>query len=320
MNNPIVTILMPVYNGALYLREAMDSIFAQSFTEFELLVINDGSTDNTLAILQSYNDERLRIITQQNAGVSAALNRGLLEAKGYFIARVDSDDVCATNRLEKQIQFLKTHEDYVLIGSDADYMDKDGEFVFYYQNTGHNNEEIQQRYMEHCPFIHSTVIFVKSIVLQLGGYDTNAHLFEDYFLWIKLIKLGKVANLPEPLMNIRFNPESVTIDDKDCSPEYLSIKHKALQSGVLTDDEGKKLKENSLRIAPKTKTYSYHVLLAKKYLWNNYQPQKVRTHLLHAIKLLPLKPQNYLFYLLSFLPNSAIRAIYMRSKNQTKKG
>lgn len=320
MNNPIVTILMPVYNGALYLREAMDSIFAQSFTEFEVLVINDGSTDNTLTILQSYNDERLRIISQQNAGVSAALNRGLLEAKGYYIARVDSDDVCAPNRIEKQIQFLKAHQDYVLVGSDADYMDKDGEFVFYYQNTGHNNEEIQQRYMAHCPFIHSTVIFIKSLVLELGGYDTNAHLFEDYFLWIKLIKLGKVANLPEPLMNIRFNPESVTIDDKDCSPEYLRIKQKALQTGVLTDNEGKKLKENSLRIAPKTKTYSYHVLLAKKYLWNNYQPQKVRTHLRQAINLLPLKPQNYLFYIFSFLPNNAIRAIYMRSKNHANKG
>lgn len=314
MINPLVTVLMPVYNGALYLREAVDSILAQTFTNFELLIIDDGSTDNTLAILQSYKDERLRIISQANAGVSAALNKGLIEAKGYYIARADADDICAPNRIEKQIEFLQTNPGYVLIGSDAEYMDKNGEYVFFYQNIGHSNEEIQQRYMQHCPFIHSAVIYVKSLVLQLGGYDTNAHLFEDYFLWIKLIKLGKVANLPEPLMSIRFNPESVTIDDKDCSLEYLSIKKKALETGQLTDEEGKKLKENSLKIAPTKKIYSYHVLLAKKYLWNNYQPQKVRSHLFQAIKLLPLKPKNYLFLMFSFLPKTTIQAIYNRSK------
>jgi glycosyltransferase involved in cell wall biosynthesis len=319
MNNPLVTVLMPVYNGAIYLKEAIDSILVQTYSDFELLIIDDGSTDETPAILKSYKDERVRVISQSNAGVSAALNRGLNEAKGQYIARADGDDICRLDRLEKQVQFLITHPDYVLVGSDADYMDKNGEFVFLYQNIGHSNEEIQQRYMEHCPFIHSSVIYIKSLVKELGGYDTNAYLFEDYFLWIRLIKLGKVANLEEPLMKIRFNPESVTIDDKDCSPEFLAIKKQALQTGQLTNEQGNLLKKSSLKIGLKKRTYSYHSLLAKKYLWNNYQPKKVRIHLFQAIRLLPFKPQNYLLFIFSFLPKALIQFIYQLIKKQSKK-
>jgi glycosyltransferase involved in cell wall biosynthesis len=314
MNNPRVTVLMPVYNGAQYLKDAIDSVLAQTFTEFEFLIVNDGSTDNSLQIIESYKDKRIKVLSQENQGVSAALNLGLKAAVGDFIARTDCDDICKPDRLEKQINFLINNPDFILVGSDADYVDKDGVFAFHYQNIGHTNEEIQERIHHHCPFIHSAVIYNKEAVISIGGYDENAYLFEDYFLWIKLVKAGKVANITEPLMIIRFNPSSVTIDDKDCSKEYLEIKQKALLSGILTDEEGLLMKMSFKKIDSKKKIFSYHSLLAKKYLWDNPQASKARMHLFNAIKINPQKLYLYALLVLTLMPTSFVKFIYKSIK------
>jgi glycosyltransferase involved in cell wall biosynthesis len=318
MINPRVTVLMPVYNGALYLREAIDSILNQTYTDFEFLIINDGSTDASEAIISSYSDTRIRLINQNNAGVSAALNNGIQLAKGAYIARMDADDRCMSTRLEEQMNFLDLHPEYVMIGSDADYMDKDGFFVFHYSNTGHSNEEINERVdWITCPFIHSAVIYKKEGVIAAGAYDENAYLFEDHFLWIKLIKLGKVANLKKALISVRLNPSSVTIDQRDCSAEYLNIKNKAIQTGLLNDEEGAILRKNVIKISATQKLYSYHAYLGKKYLWNNYHAANARTHFLEAIKVYPLKVKTYLLLLMSFLPASMIKMIYQKVKSMS---
>lgn len=301
---------MPVYNGAQYLKDAIDSVLAQTFTEFEFLIVNDGSTDNSLQIIESYNDKRIKVLSQENQGVSAALNAGLNAASGDFIARTDCDDICKPDRLEKQINFLINNPDFILVGSDADYVDKDGVFAFHYQNIGHTNEEIQERIHHHCPFIHSAVIYNKEAVISIGGYDENAYLFEDYFLWIKLVKAGKVANIKEPLMIIRFNPSSVTIDDKDCSKEYLEIKAKALETGILDDEKGNLLKRAFKKISPEKKVFSYHSLLAKKYLWDNPSPAKARDHIFQALKMSPAKFSLYALFALSIMPPSLVKVIY----------
>src|SRR5687768_3609783 len=111
-----VTVLMPVYKGERHIAEAIDSVLAQTFRDFELLIVNDGSTDGTAAIVKAYNDQRIVLLSRPNGGVSAALNTGLEQARGEYIARFDADDVCYPHRLQVQYDFLRSHPDYVMVG------------------------------------------------------------------------------------------------------------------------------------------------------------------------------------------------------------
>lgn len=314
MTNTDITVLMPVYNAEKYLTEAINSVLCQTHSDFELLIVNDGSRDRSLEIINSYEDQRIRVITQENAGVSAALNTGLKEAKGKYIARFDADDVCYPTRIEEQYRFMQAHPDYVIIGADIDYIDKDGEYLFSYQTFGHTNEEIKERISMGCPFVHSVVMYKKDTVLGMGGYEVKAHTFEDYFLWMKLIDKGKVFNFNKPMIKVRFNPESVTVDFKDYSETFLRLREKALKTGIITDEEGQLLLQNVKKLDMRTKEFSYNNMLGKKYLWNNYNPRKARRHLWKALKIKPFTISPYVLMAISFLPASSISSLYDKAK------
>jgi glycosyltransferase involved in cell wall biosynthesis len=209
--DPKITVLMPAYNVAKYIGKAINSVLAQSFTDFELLIINDGSTDDTEKIIHSFNDIRIRLINQPNRGVAAALNMGLLNAHAPLIARFDADDICIPERLRVQHDFMLMNPQYIIVGSDADYVDMHGDYVFTCSMPAHTNEEIQELTASKCPFIHSAVLFRKDAILQAGGYDENACAFEDHMLWAKCIRLGNTCNLPVVLLQVRLNPESISI-------------------------------------------------------------------------------------------------------------
>ena len=301
---------MPVFNGEKYIGEAIESVLNQTWTDFELLIVNDGSTDNTAAVIASYNDKRIKLVNQQNAGVSGALNTGLKEAVGEYIARFDADDICYSNRLDKQYKFMLENPQYILIGSDVDYINEEGDFIFNFKNTGHTNSEINETFMQNCPFVHSSVFYRKDVVIELGGYETKAHSFEDYFLWVKLIKRGMVCNFAEPLIKVRFNPSSVTIDEKDHGLIFVKLKEKALITGIITDEEGEIMDASLKKLNKSKKEASYNRMLGKKYLWNNYQPAKARKHLIKSIRKEPLKVMGYALLLLSLLPEKFISWIY----------
>lgn len=311
-----VTVLMPVYNGAKYLREAIDSILAQTFTGFEFLIVNDGSTDDTESIIRSYSDPRIRLINQKNGGVSSALNTGLKNAEGEYIARFDADDICYPERLKEQYEFMLSNPEYVLIGSDADYVNQTGQFIFSYDSNGHTNEEIQEKIFEKNPFIHSVVFFPKKMVLDCGGYDLKAHTFEDHLLWVKLIKKGKVCNFKKSFIKVRLNPESVTTDERVRGRHFLELREKILKSQLpITNEEETEL----VQILKSQNTHhirelGYHLFVAKKYLWNNYQPKLARKHLLKAIKIKPFDLINYMLFLVSFLPKQFIHKLYSSIK------
>ena len=305
-----ITVLMPVFNAEKFIKEAIDSVLTQTFTDFELLIINDGSTDSTVQIINSFSDSRIKLIHQKNGGVSEALNTGLLAATGKYIARFDADDVCYPERLKLQYDFMIAHPDYILVGSDANYITEEGEFIFTYKNIGHSNEDIKSKISIYCPFVHSTVFYKKEIILKLGGYNKNAHSFEDYFLWKNLINFGKVYNFEKPLIKVRFNPASVTIDEKDRDPLFNTIKKKALFTGKITEEEAEQLLSSIKKISYIKKVSSYNSILGKKYLWNNYQPKKARKYLLQSILIDPFKIQNYYLMFFSFLPKMLIKKIY----------
>lgn len=312
-----VTVLMPAYNTEAYIAEAIESVLQQTFTNFEFLIINDGSTDNTEQIIRSYNDPRIVLVNQKNGGVSNALNTGLSQARGKYIARFDADDICYPDRLQEQFDFMEKNTDYILIGSDVNYMDKNGEFLFFYSNIAHTPEDIVEKIRVYCPFIHSSVFYRTEVVKQLGGYDVRAHTFEDYYLWIKLIKAGKSCNFKKPAISVRLNPESVTVDERLRGKRFGFVKKEML----FGPPEAMDLYEQELLAILKSqnfhafKQYTYYTLIAKKFLWNNYNPSKARKNAMTAIRLKPLSISNWGIWAMSFLPQKMILKIYQKAKS-----
>lgn len=314
---PKVTVLMPAYNAAKYIYEAIASVLQQTFSDFELVIVNDGSTDDTVSIINSFKDERIVLINQENAGIANALNTGLKHAKAPYIARFDADDICHPQRLEKQVAFLNDNPEYILVGSDLDYILENGDFLFHFRCIAHTHEEIANKLYYYCPFAHPAVMYRKESICQAGGYSVDAHNFEDYFLWAKIAHAGKFHNIPEPLLLYRLNPSSVTIDEKWRGKRFREIKRRAIMSGVIIESEAAELlsiiKNQDVR---KIKEASYHALCGKKFLANNYQPVKARLHVKKAINIYPLRLDNYLLYMASYLPEKFILWLHKRSPNR----
>jgi glycosyltransferase involved in cell wall biosynthesis len=319
MNSMMVTVLMPVYNAGPYVREAIDSVLSQTYRDFEFLIINDGSKDNSLEIIQSFNDSRIRVIDQPNKGLITTLNEGMAIAKGDIIARMDADDVCLPERLEHQMDFLHKHTEYVLVGSEASVMDKEGNYLYELEPVGFTHEEIAVNINNKCPFIHPAVTFYKDAVLKVGGYPKDALTFEDHLLWKELLSTGKVCNLREVLIKVRFNPESVTIDEKWRGKEFIDIRQRSIMNGSVSEEDGRRLKE---LIASQNfsayKQASYYAMVGKKYLWNNPDKKRAREHFIKAIKLYPGNKEVYLLLLMSYLPSALVTHFYNRIKGIKK--
>jgi len=320
--NPTITVLMPAYNAGSYINEAIASVLAQSFTDFELLIVNDGSTDQTVEVINSFNDERIVIINQDNLGVAAALNTGLQHARADYIARFDADDVCYPNRLQVQYDFMQRHPEYQVVGSAADYVDVEGHHLFTQEPAAFSNSQLQSLKYNVCPFIHSAVLYKKGSVLHNGGYNEWAYTFEDHFLWLQILKDQKACNLPEALIKVRLNPESITIDEKWRPRKFLHIKYNALKKGVITQRDSERLRQMGReQYSHRIKHGSYYALCGKKFLLNNYQPKKARTHMAKAISIHPLRLDNYLLYILSYLPEGLIAWLHkILSVNQLTRG
>ncbi|MDB5137232.1 MAG: glycosyltransferase [Mucilaginibacter sp.] len=315
--HPKISILMPAYNAGKYIREAIASVLSQTCRDFELLVINDGSTDETEIIVSSFHDPRVVLINKEHEGIAIALNMGLRLARAPYIARFDADDICLPQRLEKQLNFLEDHPDYVLVGSDAEYIIENGDFLFSFQCIAHSNDEIQQKLYVYCPFIHSSVMYKRDDVIKAGGYNVHAHNFEDYLLWTSLAKTGKLQNLREPLIKVRLNASSVTIDEKWRGERFRQLKRQATTRGSITEEEGGELlaiiKSQNVR---RIKEGAYHALCGKKFLANNYQPVKARRHVLKAISVRPFRLDNYLLFVVSYFPEQLIAWLHKQSPNR----
>ncbi|MEO7308262.1 MAG: glycosyltransferase [Ferruginibacter sp.] len=309
--DPKITVLMPAYNAEKYISAAIQSVLDQTFHDFELLIINDGSTDATEKIIRSFTDDRIRFINQANHGVAAALNMGLLNANSSLIARFDADDICFKERLQIQYEALCSHPEYIIIGSDAEYVNSAGEYVFTGRLPAYSSTEIQQLHFAKCPFIHSAVMFRKENILQAGGYHEQAYTFEDHLLWSKITPQNKTCNLPQPLIQVRLNPESVCIDEKWRTKRFHEIKSRAIREGNITDEEGNELLHIlKKQDTPKIKEGSYYSLLGKKYTWDNHQPKKARSYLGRAISIRPGRMESYFIWALSFFPKSFINWMY----------
>ena len=210
---PRVTVLMAVYNGMTYLRQAVESILTQTFRDFEFLVINDGSTDDSRAIIASYDDSRIRILDNpENIGLTRSLNRGLAAARGELIARQDADDVSHPCRLEKQVLFLDSRPSVVLVGSQARFINEWGQpsisRLWWKANTPAG---IRFQLLFDSPFFHTSTIFRRKVIWGvLRGYDETFKTSQDFELWSRVLKIYEAANLSEILVDQRSHPNSVS--------------------------------------------------------------------------------------------------------------
>ena len=200
MNKSLVSVILPTYNRLDLLQLAIESIRAQSYSNIEIVVIDDYSTDETVNFLTEYSkrDQRIRVIrNDKNIGFVRSLNKGIKEARGEYIARLDDDDSwCDSKKLEKQVEFLVNHPEYVLTGGGIIRVDEYGKEIAR-QHFPENDEEIRKTILIADPFVHTSVLFRKKDVEKVGGYDENLDYAQDWDLWMKLGRLGKYYNFPD---------------------------------------------------------------------------------------------------------------------------
>jgi len=201
---PAVTVLMAVYNAERFLADAITSILKQSFSDFELLIIDDGSTDQTADVVRQFSDRRIQFMAAgQRLGLPGALNLGLENASGDLVARHDHDDISHPLRLEQQVAYLEANPDIALVGSRAWLIDEEGKRI---GRLDRCLDEVSIRWYQLLdnPFVHSSVMFRRSVVWdELGGYDVSLPSSEDYELWSRVLQHHAVANIPDRLLYYR---------------------------------------------------------------------------------------------------------------------
>lgn len=219
MGNPLISVVLPVFNGEKYIKEAIDSILVQSFEDFELIIVNDGSTDSSEAIILNYQDRRIRYFKQENSGVGKALQYGCSVALGRYVARMDADDICFPNRFLLQKQYLETHPGTVLVSSAVQYIDASGAV------TGRSfpyifNYSICKKLNTINPVCHPAVMMRMVAYQKSIGYR-DVQPFEDHLLWISMAGLGKLHNFSFPLLQYRVLDNSVSRDIPEAQHRIL---------------------------------------------------------------------------------------------------
>jgi len=211
---PAISVVLPVYNGARYLRQAVGSILEQTFRDFELICVNDGSTDHSQELLEALakKDDRIRIVSRPNSGIVGALNDGIAVARGKYIARMDADDVSMPTRFEKQIAFLRAYPAIVAVGCHVLRIDPEDRPIGPEEfPTDHVTILRRLRMGEGGKIPHPGVMIRKDALEKIGGYRQKYQWVEDLDLYLRLGEVGELANLPEVLLYYRFQFESVNM-------------------------------------------------------------------------------------------------------------
>jgi glycosyltransferase involved in cell wall biosynthesis len=217
MPPPLVSVLMPVYNSQRYVAQAVESILQQTFADFELIILNDGSTDRSLSILQRYaaRDPRIQLISRENRGIAPTRNELLAQASGEFIAMMDSDDVAFPQRLARQVQFLQQHSQVICLGSSYELIDARSRPITTLAVPLHHAEIQRQALAGHASVFQPCAMMRRAAVMRIGGYDATLKQAEDLDLWLRLGEIGELANLAEPLVQYRLHPKSIS--ETDCA-------------------------------------------------------------------------------------------------------
>lgn len=251
---PVVSVIIPVHGDAPYLFSTIKSIEMQDFKEFETLIILDRvSKDietytNNLAL----NSEKFKVIVSKKPGISNVLNLGISESSGEYIARIDADDLMRRDRLKLQLAFLEINQDVVCVGSQVTKINADGIQIGESSYPLTNKQIIKNLLFRNC-IAHPSVMYRRSAIIQTGGYRHELNGAEDYDLWLRISRLGKIVNLNEPLTLYRVWPNQITWKDKHRSSSIAELARKDFQAATHSQ-KNLAISENELSIRKYTKS------------------------------------------------------------------
>lgn len=222
---------MSVYNDQATIGTAIQSILDQTYTNFEFIIINDGSSDQSLSIINRFRDResRIQVITQENSGLTVALNTAIAQAKGTYIARIDADDISDVTRLEKQVKFLEENSDILVCGSMGYLIDMEGTIIGK-KILPISPEQVYQKLLFNNQCIHSSLMIRASAIDTYGPYDPSFRTSQDYELLLRLASYGKVANINEALVLWRVRSGSISWSSKRQEIDAIRARWKAIRS------------------------------------------------------------------------------------------
>ncbi len=297
-----ISVVMPVYNAEKYIKQAVESILNQSFSDFEFIIINDGSTDGTLAILENYvkEDERIHLISRENKGLVATLNEGIDLAGSPLIARMDADDISLPHRFELQYIYLQENPDVVCVGGDAIIIDQYGRELTLL-TTPYNDEALQQQILKgHGALFHPAVMYRTQVIKKISGYQTDFYPAEDLDLWLRLGEKGKLANLDIPVIKYRFLSDSI-------SGKLAKQQYDAARAGCEAAWKRRGLVGQDFEATgdwrPSDQVQSQHAFALKFGWWAfNYKNQKAAIFYgIKSIKLMPFNKESWRLLFCAFL-------------------
>lgn len=219
---PLLSVIMPVYNCQKYLKDSIESVLDQSYRNFEFIIINDGSTDNSIKIINSFNDDRIKLISNvKNSGIVYSLNRGINLSSGDFIARMDADDICVKDRFACQLDFLFQNKDIGLCSGHIIKIDSYGD------NLGEvkfpiSDQDCNMMFLFGNPIVHPAAMYRKDLVLKVGGYSVGSEPAEDLDLWLKIAAKTKISNLNKVLLKYRVHEQNYSLVKRNNYREKLN--------------------------------------------------------------------------------------------------
>ena len=313
---PRVSIITPTYNCAAFLPGALASALGQTYADFELLVVDDGSTDHTRAVMAGL-DDRVRYLWQPNQGVSAARNHALRTARGELVAYLDADDAWRPEKLARQVAYLDAHPECALVHSDATFIDEAGAVLFpaYWRDVGRRAArgacllELLRQNTIHMP----SVLERRSALDETGGFDARARAAEDYLHWLQVALTGApFGYLEEPLALYRKRAGSLSQDPRGMREGYVTAFEILLREGRLAARAGRPAAAiTAARLTVLRLELAYLYRLAD-------QPARARHHLWHEVQAAPLRLEPYRELLKTLLPGRA--AAWLRQRRAAPNG
>jgi glycosyltransferase involved in cell wall biosynthesis len=226
---PQVTVVITTYNSLKYLPETLDSVLQQTFTDFEVLLVDDGSTDSTVQWASGIVDPRVRLITQENQGVSVARNTGITNACGEYIAFLDGDDIWEPTKLEKQVSYLQANQDVSLVHTWLALINEEGNFIGRFLNS-HAEGNIWEHIIQKNTVVCSSVMVRRCCFEKVGGFDSHLRVAEDWDMWIRIAKCYRFGLLKEPLIRYRQLSNSKSKKYPSRLQDFQRIIEKAFQT------------------------------------------------------------------------------------------
>jgi len=308
---PAISVVMSVFNGEHYLEEAVSSVLDQSMQDFELIVINDGSTDNTSDILDCLDDPRLKVVNQSNQGLTRSLNTGIVMAKGEYIARMDADDICEPDRLRWQYEEMQRRPRLALLGTWAVQIDNAGkELERNHLPTG--DVEIKAHIMQFNPFVHGSIMLRKQVLDAVIGYRNDFRFAQDYDLALRLSEHYELGNLPEYLYLSRHNREMISVSNNASQLAFAQLArmlHKErLQDGTDALERGASVEELLPEVGDDIGMIKYyqHLISVK---CRQGKAREARSAVATLLSLTPYNPKLWAIGLATFLGPAGMRFV-----------